>query len=117
MLVKWHFEMEYLYWKQKLQQLQEETIVSVSVKRRMLYEATEARDFLSDHPDVFDKLSPSLRLVKERLAWFRARKRLDEADVAEAGGRIIKSEKLRREAAVLLKQDWAEVFPGEKPPS
>ena len=66
-------------------------------------------------------LSPTLtamaREAKEQAAWFRARKRLDDAAVAQAGAQVGKRAfKLRSEAAVMLQQDWARVFPGEIPP-
>ncbi len=66
-------------------------------------------------------LSPTLiamaRDAKEQAAWFRARKRLDDAAVAQAGAQVGKRAfKLRSEAAVMLQQDWARVFPGEIPP-
>lgn len=53
----------------------------------------------------------------ERCAWHRARKRLDEADVAAGGGNEKKAARLRGEAVVMLRQDWAKVFPGEDPPT
>jgi hypothetical protein len=56
------------------------------------------------------------RRGKERAARYRAQKKLAEAEVAKAGGNTRKSEKLRNEAAVILAQDWAQAFPGEKPP-
>jgi hypothetical protein len=37
--------------------------------------------------------------------------------MAEAGGNLKKAEKLRREAAEVIKQDWTYVFPGEPVPS
>lgn len=53
---------------------------------------------------------------KARAARYRCQKKLDEAEVAEVGGNGSKAQKLRREAAVLLSQDWAQAFPDEQPP-
>lgn len=58
-----------------------------------------------------------LRQAKERAAWYRSRKCLDDAEVAAAGGNTKKVTKLRAEAAVLLRQDWNDAFPGEQPPA
>jgi hypothetical protein len=66
------------------------------------------------------RLTPELgqraRAAKERLARFRAQKKLDEAEVADAGGNAKKATKLRAEAGAVLAQDWPRAFPGEKAP-
>jgi hypothetical protein len=66
------------------------------------------------------RLTPALRqrarAARERLARYRAQKKLDDAAVAEAGGNAKKAAKLRAEAAVVLSQDWSKAFPGEPPP-
>lgn len=54
---------------------------------------------------------------KERAARYRSQKKLDEAEVAAAGGNMRKADKLRKEASVLLTQDWAQAFPGEYAPT
>jgi hypothetical protein len=64
-----------------------------------------------------DDLERLQRSAKERAVRFRSQRSLDEADVAAAGGNSKKADKLRREAAVLLAQDWLQAFPGEVPPS
>jgi hypothetical protein len=68
-----------------------------------------------------DKLTPELqqlvRQVKERAARYRWQKKMDEADVAEAGGNAKKAAKLRAEAGAVLAQDWPRAFPGEPLPS
>lgn len=66
-------------------------------------------------------LTPDLaqvaRSAKERAARHRYKKKLDEAEVAAAGGSDKRAAKLRREGAATLAQDWAIAFPGEPPPS
>lgn len=57
------------------------------------------------------------RLGKERAARYRSQKKIDDAKVAEAGGSKTKGERLRREGAELMAQDWAQAFPGEPSPS
>jgi len=61
-------------------------------------------------------LAKSVRDGKERAAWFRARKKLDDAEIAEAAGKRIRAPRMRDEARALLKQDWKHAFPKEKPP-
>ena len=61
-----------------------------------------------------EDLRARLRSALESLAWHRARKMLDDAEVAEAGGSIKKGSKLRAQAKVVLRQDWARVL-GQKP--
>ena len=63
-----------------------------------------------------DELRQRARAARERLARYRAQKKLDDAAVSEAGGNAKKAEKLRREAAALLAQDWPRAFAGEPPP-
>ncbi len=76
-----------------------------------------AIDALRKLGPVPDDLSQVARQGKERAARYRSQKKLDEADVAVAGGNARKAEKLRKEAAALLTQDWAQTFPGEQAPS
>jgi hypothetical protein len=67
------------------------------------------------------KLTPELqqlaRQAKERAARHRWQKKMDEADVAEAGGNMKKAAKLRAEAGAVLAQDWPRAFPGEPIPT
>ena len=62
------------------------------------------------------QLTPGLeaegRAAKERAARFRAQKKLDEAEVSEAGGNAKKATRLRAEAGVVWAQDFAKAFPG-----
>ena len=63
------------------------------------------------------ELQQRARAARERLARFRAQKKLDEAEVAEAGGNVKKAARLRAEANAVLAQDWPRAFPGEAPPA
>jgi hypothetical protein len=73
-------------------------------------------DALSEGDAITDVLLKKIREAKERVALFRAKKKLDESSVAEAGGSSKKANKLTAEAAEILKQDWLMVFPGESTP-
>ena len=48
--------------------------------------------------------------ARTRCAWFRARRTLDSAEVARAGGNEKKYQRLRAEAAAQLRQDWKRAF-------
>ena len=63
------------------------------------------------------ELTQRIRDAKQRAALHRANKKLQEAHVAKAGGSVIKYEKYKREAEVILKQDWLAIFPKERAPS
>ena len=62
------------------------------------------------------ELTRKIREGKERAAWFRARKKLDDADIAEAAGKKIKAPRMRDEAQAMLKQDWKHAFKNEPVP-
>lgn len=65
---------------------------------------------------LVDNKGEDRRSAQERPAWHRAKKKLDESRVVEAGGSHIKGEKYKREAEIILKQDWTLIFPDEQPP-
>ena len=64
-------------------------------------------------PDAIQKI----RAGKERAAWFRAKKKIDDADIAEAAGKRIRGPKMRDEARAMLKQDWKRAFKTEPVPT
>jgi hypothetical protein len=76
---------------------------------------------LSKELNQLEALTPEatqkIRDGKERAAWFRARKKLDDADIAEAAGKITKASSLRSEAQAMLKLDWKRAFKNETPPT
>ena len=74
-------------------------------------------DFLENSNELHPLLLLLLRQTKERLAWYRAKKKIDEAAVLEAADRTIKSASCRKEAQVLLQQDWQWVFINEQCPT
>ncbi|MCA1631826.1 MAG: hypothetical protein LC785_15435 [Acidobacteria bacterium] len=88
---------------------------SASVKS-ILRKLNQTEDELKRGKKLTDALKQKIRKGKERAAWYRAKKKLDEARVAEAGGNIIKHDKYRREAEALLRQDWSVIFPSEQSP-
>jgi hypothetical protein len=91
-------------------------IHSISSAKSILASLEDARESLQR----LGKLTPAhleeLRRAKERAARYRAKKLLDDAEVALAGGNAKKHAKLMAEAGVMLRQDWSEAFPGDSPP-
>jgi hypothetical protein len=91
-------------------------IINASSVKSILRDLDNSADELRLKDKLSDELSQKVRTAKERLAWHRAKKKLDESRVAEAGGSHIKGEKYKREAETLLEQDWTLIFPNEQPP-
>lgn len=91
-------------------------IHNLSSVNNILQKLNDAFVFLEHHNRLTAEINQKIRQSKERAAWFRAKKKLAEAEVAEAGGSYIKAPKLRKEAVVLLGQDWSLAFPDEEPP-
>lgn len=99
-----------------IRQCQTVQIVNTQSAKVLLRDLDEAEDTLRKTDRLTDELSQSIRRARERVAWHRAKKKLDDAGVAAASGNQKKSDKLRLEADTILKQDWATVFPDEDPP-
>jgi hypothetical protein len=91
-------------------------IVNTSSVKSILRELDHAAEELQLREQLSDDLKQKIRTAKERLAWHRAKKKLDDSRVAEAGGSRVKGEKFRREAEMMLRQDWTLIFPDEQPP-
>jgi hypothetical protein len=92
-------------------------IVNTQSAKVLLRDLDEAEDTLRKTDRLTDELSQNIRRARERVAWNRAKKKLDDASVAAASGNQKKSDKLRLEAETMLKQDWATVFQDEDPPA
>jgi hypothetical protein len=67
-------------------------------------------------PQLTPEPTQKIREGKERAAWFRARKKLDDADIAEAADKKTKASRMRNEAQAMLKQDWKHAFKNEPVP-
>lgn len=91
-------------------------IINASSVKSILRDLDHAAEELRLRDKLSAELNQKIRSAKERLAWHRAKKKLDESSVAEAGGSLNKSEKYKREAEMILKQDWTLIFPDEQPP-
>jgi hypothetical protein len=84
--------------------------------QRIREEMMEATAFLQQKGNLTPELQQRIRQGQERAARFRADKKLADARVAEAAGRSQTNERLRKEAAAVLAQDWEAFFPNETPP-
>lgn len=129
---KEHFKNEILKAKEDAKKLSKE--LAIIYHSALIEEFSKRTTFRSgDVPWVKEKMSDSEKVLKKHSAFnqqiankahsalknaamFRAQKKIAEAEVAEGGMNPKKAEKLRGEARVMLKQDWAEAFPGEDPP-
>ncbi len=109
-------EAEVLAHSHALREAAVQLIHNASSVRSIIAAVDESIGFLSQKGRFPPDLQGLGRSAKERAARFRAQKKLDDADVASAGGNEKKADKLRREATVLLAQDWVQAFPGEQPP-
>lgn len=95
---------------------QHATLINLGSVKKVVREVIEAQNQLKIDRKLTPELEQKIRVAMERAAWFRAKKKLDEAEVAKAGGSEHKHQKLIEEAKVLLKLDWVEIFSGEQPP-
>jgi hypothetical protein len=62
-------------------------------------------------------IGDSSEYIRLKCAWFRANKKLAEAEIAKGGKNDTKYNKLKGEAEVILKQDWENIMPGEPIPA
>jgi hypothetical protein len=85
------------------------------------YDLMERLDHISKKFKLAEILAPEvvqkIRHGKERAAWFRARRKLDDADIAEAADKKAKASNMRNEARAMLKQDWKHAFKDEPAPA
>jgi hypothetical protein len=93
-----------------------EPLINAQQVLRVLRDLIEVDSRLRAQNRLTPKIELDLRRANGRAAWYRARRKLEEAEVAAAGGNERKAAKLRAEGTVLLRQDWRQVFPGEEPP-
>jgi hypothetical protein len=92
-----------------------EQIVNTMLADRLLRDVDAAEGLLREM-GAADTYRPAARAARERVARYRWRRRMDEAEVSEAGGNIKKATRQRAEARVLLRQDWLRALPNESPP-
>lgn len=90
---------------------------SVSSVTSILASVDDAIAALVKHGALSQEMAQAGHDAKARAARYRCDKKLAEAEVAFAGGNEKRAEKLRREASVMLAQDWVRAFPGEHPPA
>jgi hypothetical protein len=109
-------EARYLASMNAIQDAAHTAIGSVSTAGRLRTQLREAEEMLQRLQRLGGAERKELRAVRLRLARYRADKRLDQAAVARAGGNVKKADRMEREAAVMLAQDWPDCFPDEPAP-
>ncbi|APB34102.1 hypothetical protein GlitD10_1776 [Gloeomargarita lithophora Alchichica-D10] len=93
-----------------------ETIINVQSLARGKQILFEACSELEKLGKLTEEYKQKTKNIKEQYAWFRAKKKIGEAEVAISVGNIKKAQNLYKEATVVIKQDWSVFFPGEEPP-
>ena len=78
--------------------------------KSLLKKLRAAESFFDKIGKLNAELGAQFKSAMESLAWQRARKMLDDAEVAEAGGNSKKYLKLRAQAKVALRQDWVRIL-------
>lgn len=91
-------------------------IHTVSSVQSILSRVQKACDVLKTRGGMSPEVERKARAARERVVWYRAKRRLNEAEVVAASGNKAKAERMKNEARVLLAQDWITVFPDESPP-
>jgi len=106
-----------IFCKLAISELLNQPIYNVSSAQSILRQLESASEFLKSSEELDSETQQMIRKAKERAARYRANKKLAEAEVAEGGGNSAKASRLRGEARVILSQDWAAAFPGERAPT
>ena len=88
----------------------ENPAISTSKQKTQLAKLKSAQAHLLKTGNMDEAAKDQLYAAMRALATGRARKVLDDAEVAEAGDNLKKATKLRSQAKTILKQDWATVF-------
>ncbi|MGA8848348.1 MAG: hypothetical protein WB564_00770 [Dehalococcoidia bacterium] len=92
-------------------------ICNISSVRGILKTLSYAEDMLREKGALNDELCQEIHRERERCAWFRAKRKFLEIEVAEKSGNRSKAARLKREAQVILEQDWRNIFPNEQCPN
>lgn len=85
-------------------------IHNVSSIKSILKSIDTARKLLEQHGGMSIGLEDLAIEARTRCAWYRANKKLLEAEVARKSENITKAYKLELEAQAMLEQDWREIF-------
>ena len=83
------------------------SITSVNVALKHL---AGAETCLKQHNIMTDKIYRRIISSKEECAWYRAKKKIADAEVARSGMNEKKYLKLMDEATAMLNQDWCRIF-------
>jgi len=92
-------------------------ICNINSARGILKTLSSAEDMLREKGALNDDLCQEVRRERERCAWFRAKRKFLEIEVAEKSGNRSKAARLKKEAQAILEQDWRNIFPNEQCPN
>jgi hypothetical protein len=93
-----------------------DTVYNINTRSRMLEDLSRAALILEKYNAMTEELRSEIKRNRERCAWYRAKKKLAEIEIAESVGRREKANRLKSEAQAILNQDWAQIFSGKEPP-
>jgi hypothetical protein len=98
-------------WTRKVDNALTVVLSGQSTVTRISTDLDRAETFLSSKGWMTSVIEESIRKGRQRLAWMRAKKKLDDLEVAVGTGNFVKAERLRRETEVLLRPRLAAVLP------
>ena len=90
---------------------------TVSSVHKVIQQLENCVAYFEKNGSLTDEIEAKIEKGKNRAVWHRAKKKLAEAEIAEAGCRSSRAIKLKNEAAILLSQDWEVAFPGTMAPN
>jgi hypothetical protein len=100
----------------KIDQLLMQTAINVQAIEQRKKILIQAHSELEKRGKLTEEYKQKIKRIKEQDAWFRAKKKISEAEVMISVGNTKKAQNLYKEANAVLKQDWSVFFPGEEPP-
>jgi|GEM_PF-5281292 len=111
-----HHKVKIMSLEVQIENLLEREVHSIASVHSILKATKEVELQLKKNKALTPDRKAQIKLVKERSAIHRARKKVEEAEVATAGGYEKKKKKLMAQAKVILFQDWKRIFPNSNPP-
>lgn len=102
----------------RLNKLLKERIHNITSIDRINNEIDEIREnYFSIYENLPKDLKDKINDCKLKGCYYRADKKLKEAQIAKASGNFKKEEKLIKEAEEMFKQDWEVIFPNKEKPA
>jgi len=109
-------EQEICHWSDVVLASKRRKVFNINSVKGILEDLSSAEYVLREKGALNDDLRHEIRQEREICAWFRAKRKLSEVEVAERSASTNKAARLKREAQALLEQDWSNIFPNEQCP-